>query len=485
MNNRTTNQLILVLTLLSCLLLPIHFISAANTPTSCLHNCYSPPADQPITQTTKLTNNGAPRPHIIFITVDSLRPDHLSTNGYFRPTSLNLEANITLPGANFTQATSTAAWTYPANAGVITGRAPHNLNTDWTDPASTIPPSEQTLAEYLHDEGYYTAGFVSAYYVSPQLGFDQGFDQYQRLTPPEDDNSVRVTQLNETVSTWLDTEWSTTISGTQPLFLNLYYYDPHSWYTPPAPYNIMYDDSYTGTLTGETYAHGLPVITGQITPTVRDLSYLHALYDGEITYWDDNMAPMFAQLDSLGLLQDSIIVLTSDHGQMFGEHDLWVHRNSAYEEVLRVPLMFRYTGTISPNLTITTPVQTTDILPTILDLLEIPKPDNLDGQSLLPLLQGTPFPDRSIYVKQGADALSSPDYYAPDQAIYAITQDNWKYIHHFGRPNLDELYYLAPVSPYETDNLITTDAHTAQTLRQQLMTYFNLNNNYLPALQKP
>jgi len=115
--------------------------------------------------------------------------------------------------------------------------------------------------------------------------------------------------------------------------LYLYYFDPHVWYNPPAPYDTLYDATYTGTLTADVYQDSRPVVEGNLILTPRDIEHLIALYDGSITYWDTHFGEMMAFLDSMGLLANSIVILTSDHGEMFGEHGLWAHRGSLYEEI--------------------------------------------------------------------------------------------------------------------------------------------------------
>lgn len=457
---------------------PVIAFTPANTPDiPTLQALPSPAGTNPLTTT----------PNIIFITIDSLRADHLSGYGYGRNTTPNLD-NLISGGAHFTQANVTAPWTYPANASTLSGRLPSTLGVNWEDNSSSIPASEVMLAEYLQDAGYYTAGFISAYYVKSQFGFNQGFDVYQDHVG-SNANSVLADQLNGHAMDWLATSWTPTLSGTQPLFLYLYYYDPHSWYVPPPPYDVMYDSTYTGTLTGEVYQDAQTVVSGQIVPTERDIEHLMALYDGEIAYWDYYFGEMMAYLDSIGLLDKSIVIITSDHGQMFGEHDKWLHHNSLYEEVLRVPLIVHFPGVVPAGMVITEPVQTMDITPTLLDWLAISPTNPMQGWSLTSLFGGQRQPlERTLFSEiEGVSDPEAPAYWiAPHFTQRAARDGDWKYIHNVGAGPLDELFEIQLQSPYEGSNEIQTEPAIAADLYQQLLDFFNLPtpSAFLPSLQK-
>jgi arylsulfatase A-like enzyme len=424
-------------------------------------------------------------PHVILIMVDTLRSDHVSSYGYGRPTTPQLDMWLAQEGALFTNASSSAPWTYPANAGIFTGKQPANLHINWSQwqqPENVIPASETLLAEHLQQAGYTTAAFVTGHFVRGSLGFAQGFDVYEEHIRGNN-NKVRAEELNTAAMQWLTNEWD----NSQPLFLYLYYFDPHTWYNPPSPFDTLYDNTYTGTLTADTFQDGRIVIEGDIIPTARDIEHLIALYDGSITYWDTYFGEMMTVLDSLGILDNSLIILTSDHGEMFGEHNHWVHRGSIYEEVLRVPFVVRYSGVISPGQVITAPIATIDILPTTLDLLGLPVPVG-DGMSLAAVLRGEAEPafGRSVYSQ--ADATTdptSPAYFlGPHQEIRAVQQNGWKYIYTFGQTD-QELYQLQPQSLYEPANLAQTNPGQVELLHDSLNQSFFLPTDYtyLPAVQ--
>lgn len=421
-------------------------------------------------------------PNVIFVVAEAMRADHLSSYGYERPTTPNLDAFLAAEGVRFDQASAASSWTYPSNGAMFTGRMPSRIRIDWSDLHATIPEGETMLAEYLRNAGYYTAGFITNFYLGANFGFSQGFDVYEKLR-----GSEKAEDLNRLTMNWLETQWATQ-NRTQPLFLFIYYYDPHTWYDPPPPYNTLYDSNYTGSLTPDVYEHGQAVVSGDIVPTPRDVEHLKALYDGEITYLDDNFGQMMDYLDGLGLLDNSLIVVTSDHGQMFGEHGKWVHRNSLYEEVLRVPLLLRYDDVIARGHVVAEPVSHTDLLPTILDLIGLPVPGGLDGITLRVQAQGQPGnPNRPIY----AEMESEPDldslghWIAPPTDLRSVRQGNWKYIHHVGNQAGGELYELQPASVYEQDDVIEERPETAEILLDQLREWFRLPEHFtfLPLVQ--
>jgi arylsulfatase A-like enzyme len=420
-------------------------------------------------------------PAIILIIVDALRHDHVSAHGYARSTTPNLDAWIADQGVLFHNATSPSPWTFPANAALMTGRTPYQLGASWTN--TSLPANVATLPQYLHAAGYYTAGFVSNSFVSAGRGFGRGFDLYDGSAIHPNSYQGIAGELNTLVFDWLSA-WDPA-AQTQPLFLFLYYMDPHSWFDPPPPYDTLYDPDYDGPLTPEVFRDGQDVVAGLIVPTERDIEHLLALYDGEISYWDDHLGQLLGTLQGYGLLDEALVAVTSDHGELFGEHGKWIHGNCLYEEVLRVPLLMRYPGFIAPGQAITAPVQNVDLMPTILDWSGIPLPPELRAVSLRPLLEGRTGPaTRDLFSE--IDAVPDPSHWnywnRPPEGLYSVQREPWKYIHHVDNVAADELYQLNASSPYETDNLIQSEPVLAEELRQALFEWFRLPRakGYIP-----
>lgn len=414
---------------------------------------------------------------ILLIGIDTLRADHLPAYGYFRSTTPNLDYYVASQGRVFLGATSSSPWTFPGNGAVHTALSPFRNGLSWQPFQYPLPARATTLAELMHEGGYRTAGFISNLFVSHYTGFAQGFDHFDDslLTYPQE-NPGCAAALTDRVITWTDQ-----LTQTGPLFLFMWYVDPHTWYNPPPPYDLAYDPVYTGTLTPAAYGGG----NSAAVTSPRDLEHLLALYDGEISFTDEQIGRLLAYFDGRGMLEDALVVVYADHGELFGEHDLWAHGNSVYEDLLRVPLMIRYTGVVTPGRGITTPVQSFDAMPTILDYAGIPIPAGLDGVSLRPLLEGAAPPDaRPIYGE--VDAVTDPAHWQYWNAsrfdLRSMRLGDWKYIHHVGDEGNDELYRLNPDPPYETENLILSEPARAAAMRQQLQNYYMINFTYLPAL---
>jgi arylsulfatase A-like enzyme len=426
-------------------------------------------------------------PNIIFIVVDALRADHLSSYGYASKVAPNLENRLASVGVLFTEATAVSSWTNPSNGALLTGRLPSDIDTVWSDENRRIPESETLLAEYLQSNGYITAGFVSNWWLSARFGYDQGFDYYVQT---EGDDRERAAAVNELAQTWLDANCVSFERSGKPLFLFLYYFDPHSWYDPPSPFDTRFDPDYAGFLTPEIFGHGHDVVSGKITLSERDLAHLLALYDGEIAYWDQQFGLMMDDLERRDLLENSLIVLTSDHGQMFGEHGKWVHRNSLYEEVLRVPLLFRYREVLPQEKVLNEAVDHLDVTPTLLEFAGIDPPEHMRGRSLVPLMKGErPLDGRPIYAEMAGETDPAGDAYwiVPRSNLYAIKEDGHKLIHVQQAPHLDRLYKVEGSSIYEGENLIDADPDRARSMWLNLQDQFTVPTEflYLPVLQRP
>ncbi len=420
------------------------------------------------------------RPHIIFIVTDALRYDHVGANGYYRDTTPELDQWVAGAGATFRNATSAAAWTFPSTAAMMTGRLPVRLAANWNH--TTLATGVPTLAERLSTAGYTTAGFTCAPFSRANRGLGRGFAVYDdslALLPL--DAQGQAAQLNALAQQWL-AAWQ----GTGPLFLFLYYFDVHTWYHPPAPYDVRYDAAYTGALTPAAYRNGEPVVSGALVPTPRDIEHLVALYDGEIAYWDAMLGQMLEFLRGRGLLDNAAVVVTSDHGDMFGEHGLWTHGNSVYEEVVRIPLLVRYPGITAAGLTVDAPAQNIDIMPTLLEWAGAAPVAGLDGVSLSAVVGGPTAAPRDVFSE--VDGVTDPTawafWLAPRDTLHAIRRGDYKFIQHVGHEAADELYRLGPASPYEQQNVIAAEPEVAAQLRAAVTAKFAMQHVRLPAVMR-
>ena len=456
-------------------------ISSNPSPT----NIY-PQITQTVTQLVPSPTPVTPPPkNIILIIVDTLRADHVSAYGYTRNTTPNLDTFFGSQGVRFNRVISTAPWTCPSVAAMLTGRTPTSLGTTYATRSHSVPQNANTLAEYLKDKGYDTAGFVSTYCNKARLGFSQGFNYYDdQLTDQPSSDKARAADINKHAMQWLDNTWLPQSKGETPLFLFLYYFDPHAWYDPPSPYDTLFDNDYIGKLTPAVYKDGEDTISGKIVPTDRDIHHLLAMYDGEISYWDAYLGEMMTFLQNHHLLENSLIILTSDHGELFGEYGGWAHGSSLKEELLRVPLLMRYSGVIPPGTSVQSTVQNYDLMPTILDWAGVTLPGDLQAISLRALAMGAPDDiKRSVFSEVDAITDKKDVLYwtAPRISSRSIENNGWKLVHFLNRPDLDELYLVQPSSLYERENQIELEPDRAQILLQYLSGWFGIT--FLPVYE--
>jgi arylsulfatase A-like enzyme len=249
-----------------------------------------------------------------------------------------------------------------------------------------IHPDAVTLAEALKAHGYYTAGFIANTWVEARFGFGQGFDEYHRmkdLVPEEMGGGKMLTRaghFNRVVFPWLEEH------ADEPFFLYLHSVDPHDPYAPVYPYNQL-DEGYVGQIDGSlNQIRYLEAQKPQLS--ARDLAHLEALYDGEIKYNDYHIGLLLDKLERLGILDNTLVIVTSDHGEEFLEHGSYRHGKNLYEFMIRVPLVMRLPDKIPAGRRVSSIVQTIDMMPTILDLVGSEIPPQIQGRSLVPLING-------------------------------------------------------------------------------------------------
>jgi arylsulfatase A-like enzyme len=247
----------------------------------------------------------------------------------------------------------------------------------------------------LRDHGYRTAAVISGGSMRADQGFANGFDLY-------DDYSVLSAPLGaegDVVQSAMDTFAMPTSAltnraaldwlrrdGNKPFFLLLHYWDVHYDYNPPPPYDDMYDPGYEGAMTGRKADLDTWLFPGC---DERDLRHAVALFDGEIRWTDENISAFLAKLRGMGLYDDTLIVLTGDHGEEFLEHGAHGHCHSLLQEVVHVPMIVKLPAPLQPQAPVVEElVSLVDIAPTVLDLLDLPAPEGFTGTSMLPAIRG-------------------------------------------------------------------------------------------------
>lgn len=345
-----------------------------------------------------LACSSEPRPpHVVLISIDSLRPDHLSIYGSPRPTDAPL-IDLFEEAVIFEDAISTSSWTVPAMASLITALLPkqHGVTKGRVASVKSNRPTEAegqpaladsitTLAEYLGARGYATVAVSTNPHLSRELGFAQGIEHFERLQPP-DPSGPRASlpdavRANAAVYRLLEQ-----IGPDEPVFLWIHYVDPHTPYHAREPWLGRYVDELGFPNTD------LPVEASDIESFRRlpwDMQQkrklMEAYYDAEVSYV---MVQIKELLERLELGDEVIFVLTSDHGEAFYEHAYHGHSVYLYKEEIRIPLLIRFPGSGPRARRVPDTVSIVDVMPTLLDYLGIPIDPRVQGRSLLSLARG-------------------------------------------------------------------------------------------------
>jgi arylsulfatase A-like enzyme len=348
-------------------------------------------------------------PNIILISVDTLRPDHLGCYGYHRNTSPRID-QLATEGALFENAISSTSWTLPAHCAMFTGLA--DTVHGCLDMDRRLDDSRTTLAERFKAVGYATVGFFSGPALHPIFGVSQGFDKYVDCTSFSE-LTLRVAtagqsldggvvgaaahaditnpRVYEEVQKWLKE------NVRRPFFMFIHMWDVHSDFIPPPPYDRKFDPDYAGSVTGENF-----IIDPSINPKMpqRDLEHIIALYDGEIAWTDEHIGKILDDLERLELRDSTVVMLLADHGEEFFEHGRKGHRKTLYDEVIRIPLIVCYPGRVPAGQRFQQQARMIDVVPTLLELVGMPAPTDVMGQSLVPLFSGRRLPDDPLAVSE-------------------------------------------------------------------------------------
>lgn len=392
----------------------------------------------------------APLPHarnLILISIDTLRPDMLGAYGYERQTSPTLDA-LADRGALFETAVSPAPWTLPAHASMLTGLYPkrHGMKSH----AYTLAPETRTLAERLALHGFQTAAVVNSHNLSERYGLHRGFRDHTYIV--ESEGRIEPTEVERTALEWLEGDRS------ERFFLFLHYYDLHSDYRALPTYLRWSRRSGRGNADGST--HQLRQFReGSVTLGPADAARLEDLYVASIRQMDDGIARLLAVLREQDLLADTLLIITSDHGEEFLGHGGVLHGRTQFEDVLRVPLMLVGPG-VPRHLRVPEPASLIDLVPTVLARLGLPPAEGLDGVDLTPLLR------ERVASLRLRTLFSEADHGNPrEDATRSVRSGQWKGIleRESGR---FELYDLA--SDPNEQVPVTSQPEIAARLRRQL-----------------
>ena len=361
--------------------------------------------------------------NVVLITLDTLRADHLGAYGATMVQTPHLDA-LASSGVVFDQVMTVAPLTLPAHSSIMTGQFPprHGVRDNG---GFFLGPEQQTLAELLSARGYRTGAAVGAFVLDSKWGLDQGFDAY---FDDFDLTNVKAMSLasvkrpgNEVVDLALD--WMDDVAD-QRFFAWMHLYDPHAPYESPEPFRSRYP--------------GHP-------------------YRGAVAFTDAQVGRVFDFLDQRALADNTIVIVTSDHGEGLGEHGEETHGFFIYESSMRVPLIVRVPG-VTPR-RVSQPVRSVDIMPTVLDLIGAEVPPALAGVSLWPLLSGE---TREMALEGYGEAMYPLHHYGWSE-LTALRSDRYKLI---SAPK-PELYDLER-DPHEVTNLFDERRSVADAMLRQL-----------------
>lgn len=296
---------------------------------------------------------------MLLVVLDTVRADHLRLYGHPQPTSPTLDA-LAADAIVYRNAIAPGTWTPPSHASLFTGLTPSVHGVDSADDAGGIRAlhaSVPTLAERLHAAGYRTAAFIgNRGYLHPLFGLARGFETYRHVGLGSAD------RLAGTLVPWLERRRG------RPVFVFANFFDAHEPYEPPPPYDRMFPDHLDRPVArhpnDEVVAHGR-------LPGAEEAAHYRGRYDGEIRHADDRLGDVLGALRRLGRYDDALVIVTADHGELFGEHGRWGHGGDPVRELVHVPLIVKYPGRARVGVE-ERPVSLTDVAPTILAVLGLP-----------------------------------------------------------------------------------------------------------------
>jgi arylsulfatase A-like enzyme len=400
-------------------------------------------------------------PNIVLFGIDSLRADHLSCYGYPRQTSPHID-RFARSATLFERCYSPHIPTTSAYANMLTGLDVFSTQVVALRHQGPMRPQARTLAERLREAGY----------TSTCVGFEgnpaaRGFDTYlnfegwgawkdRPLTKAQNLNQVAIPELERLVQ------------GGQPFFLFLRHMDPHAPYLPPEPFERMF---YHGNETDPrnrsmdavmAFKPFCDFFASWMPPDISDKDYVIAQYDGEIAYMDACIQTLFTALEAHGILDETIIVLTSDHGETLYDHECFFDHHGLYDPTLHVPLIIRYPGKLPAGKRVSGYCQHYDLVPTLLDLADLSGPDDrFDGASLLPLARGQLASHRSEFYLTECTWMRKHGWRTPQWKLIVALEPDF----HFKPPV--ELYNLVE-DPAENHNLAQREPELTALLRGRL-----------------
>jgi arylsulfatase A-like enzyme len=318
--------------------------------------------------------------NVVVLLIDTLRASKLRPYDPESRVRTPVFDRIAREGVLFEAAQSPENWTKPSCASVLTGLTPatHGAKTS----EARLPQSAELVSEVFDAAGFATGSFIANGYVSDRFGFDQGWDDYNNFI--RDGRSTEAENVFQEAGDFIEAHRD------ERFFVYVQTIDPHVPYDPPESYLRRYDDSeYAGPVQPRRTPELLEdAKQNRVTFGPADRRRLEALHDGEISYHDHHLGRFLERLDELGVGDDTLLVITSDHGEEFDDHGSWGHGHSIFQELLGVPLVFHRPGALPQGRRVPHAVSTMNIAQTILELTGVEGLERAEGRSLVPDLLG-------------------------------------------------------------------------------------------------
>jgi arylsulfatase A-like enzyme len=408
-----------------------------------------------------------PQAPVIILGLDTVRGDHLHVAGKNDIQTPHLDA-LAADGVRFAQCQSTAPWTAPAFASLLTGVTPYRhgyLGGRYL----RLGAQQVTLAEHLQQADYATGAFVSIDWLTADFGMAQGFDDHHFLRPRKRKNGYLVTRRG--------LEYAAE-HASEPFLLFMHYFDAHAPYTPPAPFDRMYYE-------GVAYAPGdklLDFLKSDANKVldqanrehmyewlegVTDPEYPVKQYAAGVSYVDHEVGQVIAGLKAAGLYDQSLIIAISDHGEHLGEHDLYFTHALPWQETVHVPLIIKWPESRYAGRVVQRRVSILDLLPTVFGVRGVAKPNNLDGRDLTEVLTDPDNAPPSLLISETGSSA--------DACWKTLVVDDWKLLVHWsGAGRGAELYDLKR-DPLELKNVAEAQPDVVARLLAELGRHVDLD----------
>lgn len=386
--------------------------------------------------------------------MDTTRADRLGCYGNTRGLTPSID-RLAASGVRFEKAYAHAPWTLPSTASLLTSRIPtaHGAGGRIRE-FSPLGDNVVTVAERFRDAGFGTAAIINVLFLSERFGLTRGFDHVDFFEETTNEKMRPASDTTDAAIQWM------TEHADKPFFAMVHYFDPHLTYSPPSEYRRRFADPQDRASDEILFGKRRDMVElrmGKRNVADLPIKRMEKLYDGEIAYMDSQIARLIQWLRDMGLMDHTIVVLTSDHGEEFLEHQGYEHGHTLYDELLHVPLVF-LGADVPGGVTVSRTVGLMDVAPTLLHLAGLQVPDSFRGQRLTPAFEGAPLLDRAI--------LSEGNMWGP--SWHALRYQNQKVIVAPMGNRSRLMFFDLATDPTESRNTVHQNVDIARQMRSDI-----------------